>query len=152
MATTRWPARRPSWQAATLIPAPWRFTAILLDPPRDILRTAITQRLDAMLDAGVVEEVSNFLALGLDPALPAMRAHGVPEIAAHLRGETTLPAAIARIATATAQYTKRQATWFRHRRMAAAERTHTIKNRISSFAQFSERNHAEILSFIQVQG
>lgn len=141
-----------AWQAATLIPAPWRFTAILLDPPRDILRTAITQRLDAMLDAGVVEEVSNFLALGLDPALPAMRAHGVPEIAAHLRGETSLPAAIARIATATAQYTKRQATWFRHRRMAAAERTHTIKNRISSFAQFSERNHAEILSFIQVQG
>ncbi len=141
-----------AWQAETPVPAPWRFTAILLDPPRDLLRAAIAQRLDAMLEAGVVEEVRNFLALGLDPALPAMRAHGVPELATHLRGETSLPDAIASIAAHTAQYTKRQATWFRHRRMAAAERTHTIQNRIGDFTQFSERNQTEILSFIQVAG
>ena len=141
-----------AWQAETPLPAPWRFTAILLDPPRDILRAAITQRLDAMLAQGVVAEVRNFLTLGLDPALPAMRAHGVPELGAYLRGETDLPTAIARIATATSQYTKRQATWFRHRRMAAVGRTHTIQNRIGDFTQFSERIQAEILSFIQDKG
>ena len=141
-----------AWQAEPRVPAPWRFTAIVLDPPRDILRAAITDRLAAMLVAGMVAEVSNFLALGLDPALPAMRAHGVPELAAHFRGETSLPEAMRRVATATGQYTKRQATWFRHRRMAAAERTHTIQNRITDFAQFSERNQAEILSFIQGPG
>ena len=141
-----------AWQAETPVPAPWRFTAIVLDPPRDILRAAIADRLSAMLDAGMVAEVSNFLTLELDPALPAMRAHGVPELAAHFRCETGLPEAISRIATATGQYTKRQGTWFRHRRMAAAERTHTIQNKIADFAQFSERESSDLLSFIQEPG
>jgi len=141
-----------AWQAETPIPAPWRFTAIVLDPPRDILRAAINGRLSAMLEAGMVEEVRDFLALELDPVLPAMRAHGVPELAAHFLGETSLHEAIRRIATATGQYTKRQATWFRHRRMAAAERTHTIQNRIADFAQFSERESFNLLSFIQGPG
>lgn len=141
-----------AWQAEKPDPAPWRFTAIVLDPPRDILRAAIGHRLDAMLEAGVVEEVRDFLTLGFDQALPAMRAHGVPELAAHFRGETDLPTAITSIAAHTGQYTKRQATWFRHRRMAAAERTHTIQNRIGDFTQFSESNQAEILSFIQGKG
>ncbi len=69
-------------------PAPWRFAAILLDPPRAELRAAIAGRFAAMLQAGALEEVRALLALDLDPALPAMRAHGVPELAAHLRGET----------------------------------------------------------------
>ena len=54
---------------------------ILLDPPRDVLRAAIATRFDAMLAAGALEEVRALLALGLDPALPLMRAHGVPELA-----------------------------------------------------------------------
>ena len=42
-----------------------------------------------MLADGALDEVRALLALGLDPALPAMRAHGVPELSAHLRGELT---------------------------------------------------------------
>ena len=78
-----------AWQSrkAASAPAPWRFTAILLDPPREALRAAIATRFAAMLAAGALEEVRALLALGLDPALPAMRAHGVPELAAHLRGD-----------------------------------------------------------------
>ena len=68
----------------------WRFAAVLLDPPRADLARAIAQRFAAMLAHGAIEEVRALLALGLDPALPAMRAHGVPELAAHLRGELTL--------------------------------------------------------------
>ena len=71
-----------------------------------------------MLAAGALEEVRALLALGLDPALPAMRAHGVPELAAHLRGEITLAEAERRAELVTGQYTKRQATWFRHHELA----------------------------------
>lgn len=141
-----------AWQAEPTQGAPWRFTALLVDPPRDLLRAAILARLHAMVDAGVVEEVQQFLHLDLDPALPALRAHGVPELAAHLRGETDLPEAIRRIAVASGQYTKRQATWFRHRRMAEASRTHTITSRIANFTQFSESEATEILAFIESDG
>ena len=44
----------------------------------------------AMLRGGAIEEVRALLALSLDPALPLMRAHGVPELSAFLRGEVTL--------------------------------------------------------------
>src|SRR6185437_7093927 len=107
-------------------PAPWHFTAILLDPPRGDLRAAIAGRFDAMLRQGAVEEVRALLALGLDPALPAMRAHGVPELSAWLRGEIDLEEARRRTELVTGQYTKRQATWFRHHALAPGERTHTI--------------------------
>ncbi len=43
-------------------------------------------RFATMLAAGALAEVQAMLDLGLDPALPTMRAHGVPELAAHLRG------------------------------------------------------------------
>ena len=138
-----------SWQHDRGTPAPWRFSAILIDPPRDALRAAIAARFAAMVDAGAVEEVRDFLALGLDHAVPAMRAHGVPELAAHLRGEMTLAEAARRAALVTGQYTKRQATWFRHKRMADPARTHVIHARIGDFTQFSESERAEIIRFIR---
>ncbi len=71
------------------------------------------------------------LALDLDPALPAMRAHGVPELSAYLRGELDLEEAARRVELVTGQYTKRQATWFRHHELAEPSRLHTIHARIS---------------------
>ena len=50
----------------------------------------------------------------------------------------------------TGQYTKRQATWFRHHALAA--RTHTIHARFAGLTQFSERNLDEIVAFIQAPG
>jgi tRNA dimethylallyltransferase len=81
-----------------------------------------------------------------------MRAHGVPELAAHLRGEIDLAEAARRAEVATGQYTKRQATWFRHRKMAPEASTHMIHARFAGLAQFSERKMAEILSFLQGAG
>ena len=92
------------------------------------------------------------VARGLDPTLPAMRAHGVPELSAHLRGDIPLIEAMRRMALVTGQYTKRQATWFRHRSMADPARTHSIHARILGPEQYSERELAEILSFIDLQG
>jgi tRNA dimethylallyltransferase len=130
-------------------PAPWGFRAILLDPPRDALRAAIGTRWDAMVAAGAVDEVRELLALGLDPALPAMRAHGVPELAAHLAGRMTLEEAGARAKLLIGQYTKRQATWFRHRILAAPPHTHSIHARVGCWTQLSERQQAEILLFVR---
>lgn len=138
-----------AWQKEKGERAPWRFSAILLDPPREELRAAIAGRFATMLAAGALAEVRALLALGLDPALPAMRAHGVPELSAHLRGELTLAEAARRAELVTGQYTKRQATWFRHKRMADPARTHTIHARVGSFLEFSESERAEIFQFIR---
>ncbi len=130
-------------------PAPWRFSAILLDPPRDALRAAIARRWDTMMAAGALDEVRALAAQGLDPALPAMRAHGVPELAAHLAGRMTLDEAGARACLNIGQYTKRQATWFRHQAMAAPSATHIIHARVGAWEQLSESERAEILRFVQ---
>jgi tRNA dimethylallyltransferase len=124
----------------------------LLDPPRDALRAAIAGRFAAMLQAGAVDEVRALLAQHLDPALPAMRAHGVPELAAFLRGERSLAEAARRAELVTGQYTKRQATWFRHHDLADTGATHTIHARFADAAQFSERKLAEIIAFVQAAG
>ncbi len=141
-----------AWQAQGAPSAPWRVSAILLDPPRAELRAAIASRFAAMLTAGALEEVRALLALGLAPALPAMRAHGVPELAAHLRGEITLAEAERRATLATGQYTKRQATWFRHHELAPEGRTHTIHARIAGHTQLSEQIIADMVTFIRDGG
>ena len=138
-----------SWQAEPGEAPEWTFRAILLAPPRDALRPAIEGRFTAMLAAGALDEVRTLLALGLDPTLPAMRAHGVPELAANLRGEITLEEVARRATLATTQYAKRQATWFRHHVLAPPERTHTIHARHASLAQLSEQNTRSLLNFIE---
>jgi tRNA dimethylallyltransferase len=141
-----------AWQSETAAPAPWRFAAILLDPPRSELRDAIRSRLAAMLRDGAIDEVRDLLALGLDQALPAMRAHGVPELAAYLRGDVTLEEAVKRIELVTGQYTKRQATWFRHHLLAEPPHAHTIHARFANSEQFSERNSPQFWEFIKSMG
>jgi tRNA dimethylallyltransferase len=138
-----------SWQAGgSTGPAPWRFAAILLDPPREELRAAIAARWQAMLAAGAIEEVRALLALGLDPALPAMRAHGVPELARHLAGALPLEEASRRAILNTGRYTKRQSTWFRHHALADASRTHTIHARIAGMTQLSESFVGAVIAFV----
>jgi tRNA dimethylallyltransferase len=146
-----------AWQAAETAsgpargPAPWRFAAILLDPPRPELRAAITARWQAMLRLGALDEVRALVAENLDPALPAMRAHGVPELAAHLAGRMTLEDASARAILNTGQYTKRQATWFRHHALAAPTDAHMIHARIAGVEQDSESIWREIFKFVDAR-
>ncbi len=141
-----------AWQNRRGAPAPWAFSAIRLDPPRDSLRAAIATRFDAMLRQGALEEVRALLALDLDPGLPAMRALGVQEIGAYLRGTMSLEEAGRRTTLMTGQYTKRQATWFRHRPLTSEARTLTINARFSSIAQFSESQSDELFTFIENEG
>lgn len=141
-----------AWQADAPHPAPWRFTALMLDPPREALRAAIAGRFAAMLGEGALAEITALAALNLDPALPAMRAHGVPELLAHLRGELTLEEAECHAVLATGRYTKRQATWFRHRTLAEPARTHTIHARVAGLQQVSECGWPEIIAFVRGAG
>ena len=138
-----------AWQAEGAHPAPWRFSAVLLAPPREALRAAIAGRFTRMLELGALDEVRTLVGLGLAPALPAMRAHGVPELSAHLRGEITLAEAARRAELVTGQYAKRQATWFRHHRLADPARLHTIYARIAGSEQFSLSFTEEIVAFIR---
>ena len=76
-----------------------------------------------------------------------MRAHGVPELSAHLaRGDLSLQEAGRRIELVTGQYTKRQATWFRHHALAAQTRIFSIDAAMSLvYAQFSESQRDEFV-------
>jgi tRNA dimethylallyltransferase len=90
------------------------FRAVFLAPERDELYARIDARFDAMLGAGALTEVERLAARGLDPLLPAMKAHGVPALIRHLRGELSLEEAAIIGRADTRHYSKRQFTWFRH--------------------------------------
>jgi tRNA dimethylallyltransferase len=93
---------------------PGTFSALFLSPDRDQLYVRIDARFDAMLKAGALEEVERLAARRLDPLLPAMKAHGVPALIRHLKGEITLDEAATIGCADTRHYAKRQFTWFRH--------------------------------------
>jgi tRNA dimethylallyltransferase len=88
--------------------------ALVLLPPRPWLYERCDRRFAAMVEQGALTEVEALLARKLDPNLPVMRAIGVPELGAHLRGEWTLEQAVAAGQQATRRYAKRQYTWFAH--------------------------------------
>ncbi len=136
------------WHRAAPAAPAWGFRMVLLDPPRAELRAAIAGRFAAMVEGGAVEEVRALLALGLDPALPAMRAHGVPELSLFLGGEITLEEAGRRAVLATGQYLKRQATWLRGRSPVAPAQTHTIHARYAGCTQFPESAWCDLMLFV----
>ncbi len=87
---------------------------LILLPPRDWLYQRCDERFAAMIEAGAVDEVRRLLDRNLSPALPVMRAIGVREIAAFLRGEMTRAEMLVAGQQATRNYAKRQYTWFAH--------------------------------------
>lgn len=89
------------------------WTAVAIEPPRAALYERCDARLAAMVAGGALDEVRALTALGLDPDLPAMKALGVRELAAHLAGALPLDAALAVAQQETRRYAKRQMTWMR---------------------------------------
>ena len=87
---------------------------IVIEPPRDVLYARCDARATAMLAEGAVEEARALIARGLDPALPVMKALGVAEIGAMLRGALTKDDALALLQQNTRRFAKRQLTWFRN--------------------------------------
>lgn len=102
------------WQADNPPPAlPLaQAEAVVFDVSRDWLLNRMERRFDLMLEQGALEE-ARAMRDRYDPALPACRAIGVPELMAHLDGDITLAQARDRAVIATRQFAKRQRTWFR---------------------------------------
>ena len=93
-------------------PPPYAMLLIGLTRSRASLHARIDARVDAMLEAGLVEETRRLLA-AYDPALPALSSLGYREIGAVLSGTMALPDAVARIKTETHRFVRNQATSFR---------------------------------------
>jgi tRNA dimethylallyltransferase len=91
-----------------------RAVKLFLDVAREELQRRIDVRFDAMMESGALDEVKALAQRGLDPGLPAMKAHGVPWLIRHLNGEIACDEAAEGGKRDTRRYTKRQATWFRN--------------------------------------
>jgi tRNA dimethylallyltransferase len=85
---------------------------LILLPPREWLYERCDRRFEEMIGPEGVEEARLLMKRGLNPALPVMRAIGVPQIAAFLGGELSREETLLAGRTATRQYAKRQYTWF----------------------------------------
>jgi len=92
---------------------------LILLPPRDWLYARCDRRFEEILCDQGIEEVRSLLGRGLNPMLPALRAIGVREIAAFLRGEMSRDEALEAGRAATRRYAKRQYTWFSRQPPAA---------------------------------
>ncbi|ACX53002.1 tRNA delta(2)-isopentenylpyrophosphate transferase [Ammonifex degensii KC4] len=95
-------------------PPPYDVLMFGLNLAREELYRRIEQRVDAMLAAGLVEEVRRLLEQGVPPQATSMQGLGYKEIAAYLRGEISLERAVYLIKRNTRRFAKRQLTWFRH--------------------------------------
>ena len=101
-------------QGAPQAPSLVLRTIALLPTDRLQLHQRIEARFDAMLAAGLLDEVRALMARGdLDPDLPSLRSVGYRQAWEHLAGATTLAHFRAAAIAATRRLAKRQVTWLR---------------------------------------
>jgi tRNA dimethylallyltransferase len=79
----------------------------------DLLRDRIARRVDAMLDAGWLDEVRRLVDRGFGGWLTSTQAIGYAELAAHLEGQTSLEEAVHATVRRTRNLARRQLAWFR---------------------------------------
>lgn len=116
-----------------------RFLTLLVAPPRDQVGDSCNRRFDEMMLCGALDEARTLLSLNLPKDAPVMKALGVPELTAHLRGALPLAEAVEQAKLATRQFAKRQMTWFRGQLQA----DHTIPTK------YSESLRREIFSIVR---
>lgn len=103
------------WQSETRpLLAPGSYDRVVVEPEREALYAACDRRVGEMVRDGALDEVRALARRRLNPELPAMKAVGVRDFAAHLKGKVTLEAAMDSVRQATRNYAKRQLTWFRN--------------------------------------
>jgi len=102
------------WQEHARATGAMRPWYIHLTLPRDALERRITNRVDGMLAAGLVDEVRRTLARPVAPDAPGLDGVGYREVVAMLTGRLPEPELRDAIVVATRRYAKRQETWFRH--------------------------------------
>jgi tRNA dimethylallyltransferase len=90
---------------------PFQTDLIALDRPREDLYNRIDQRIDAMLDTGLIDEVRGLIAYRHTPALQTV---GYKEVFAYLDGDYDYHTMVDLLKRNSRRYAKRQLTWFRH--------------------------------------
>ncbi|MCI5902121.1 MAG: tRNA (adenosine(37)-N6)-dimethylallyltransferase MiaA [Blautia sp.] len=93
--------------------SPYCLGYYVLNAPRELLYRRIDQRVDEMVDAGLVEEVRRLKSMGYHRDMVSMQGLGYKEILAALEGEYPLEEAIRIIKRDTRHFAKRQITWFK---------------------------------------
>ena len=94
------------------VDSPYTLMVIGLKRPRAELYQRVDQRIQAMLDAGFIEEVRGLLARGFSPNLSTLSAIGYREIVAYLKGRMTLDEAVTQMKRQTRRYIRQQGAWF----------------------------------------
>ena len=93
--------------------SPYDFRFFVLNPPRDILYERINQRVDIMVEKGLLKEVKSLKQMGLSKHNIYMQGIGYKEIIEYLEGDVSLETAIENIKQNTRHMAKRQVTWFK---------------------------------------
>jgi tRNA dimethylallyltransferase len=96
-------------------PPPYRVLQIGLTMPRTMLYERVDQRIDLMMERGLLAEVEGLAAAGFDWAMPAMMGLGYKQIGLYLQGEISLDEAVALIKKETRRFVRQQYNWFRLR-------------------------------------
>ena len=93
--------------------SPYNFSYFVLNQSRDILYKRINQRIDKMVEMGLLKEVEFLKEKGYDKSLVSMQGLGYKEILDCLDGSMTLEEAIYILKRDTRHFAKRQVTWFK---------------------------------------
>jgi tRNA dimethylallyltransferase len=101
------------WHRQTPNPAPFKYLLLGLDAPRPYLYERINQRVDEMLQTGLVDEVRMLREKGYTPEMNALNTVGYKEVFQYIEGKISLEAMIDLIKRNSRRYAKRQMTWFR---------------------------------------
>ena len=96
--------------------SPYDFKYFVLNDEREHLYARINQRVDLMMEEGLVEEVQKLKEMGCDSTMVSMQGLGYKEILSYLEGECTLDEAVYKIKRDTRHFAKRQITWFKRER------------------------------------
>jgi tRNA dimethylallyltransferase len=114
-------------------PFPSRVLQIGLSVPRDELVKRIDARVDAMMEAGLLDETRRLIRqYGRD--IPSMSGLGYKQLGLHIRGDMTLEDAVKRIKIETRQYAKRQMTWWKkHQDIQWVTTRHDARRAIGRF-------------------
>lgn len=96
--------------------SPYQFLYYVIDLPRELLYSRIEQRVDQMIEQGLVEEVKALQAMGCTRDMVSMQGLGYKEILDYLNGQLTLDEAVYVLKRDTRHFAKRQLTWFRRER------------------------------------
>lgn len=94
-------------------PPPYRTLKVGLTMDREELYRRIDERVDSMVERGLVSEVEALLRKGYSEELPAMSGLGYRQVSLYLRGELDLPEAIRKIKSETHRFVRQQYKWFR---------------------------------------